>query len=77
MASYSLKWRWLLDSIAESHKCHSMELPRAWELQTVSALREYVRQCDPKIVFLAETKMKISIIKRVKVKLHFTNGFYV
>lgn len=45
--------------------------------QTVGALREYVRQYDPKIVFLAKTKMKISRIKRVKVKLDFANGFYV
>ena len=45
--------------------------------QTVGVLREYVQQCDPKIVFLAKTKMKISRIKRVKVKLDFANGFYV
>ena len=54
-----------------------MELPGLGNPQTVGALREYVRQYDPKIVFLAKTKMKISRIKRVKVKLDFANGFYV
>ena len=41
-----------------------MELPGLGNPQTVG-------------VFLAKRKMKISRIKRVKVKLDFANGFYV
>ena len=51
-----------------------------WEIgnpRIVGALREYVRQWDPKVVFLSETKMKINKMKRVKEKINFANGFHV
>ena len=44
---------------------------------TVFALRNYVRQQNPYLVFLMETKANVKRMEKVKYKLGFSNGLFV
>lgn len=69
--------RCLLGSTADNNENHCLELPGAWDPQAIRALSDMLREKDPKIIFISETRLLKRCMKGVKAKMGYANGFCV
>ena len=64
------RWRLRL-SPADHNDCPKLELPRLGNRWAVEVLAELVRQKDPTILFLMETKLSVREIEPIKTELGY------
>ena len=67
----------MLSSHIGSNEYHKLELPRAWDPGVVQALKKAIRKEDPSLVFLMETQLIGSEMKKLQQEVGLLQGLFV